>query len=88
MSLVSSCHYFVIIRVDLYLRMGKTGSLILWVSLSILFDVRLVQRYQVFVCFTAFFVVQTALQAVSRTVYAFSRDHGTYLTISFLSAVN
>ncbi|KAF9265138.1 amino acid permease [Marasmius fiardii PR-910] len=42
------------------LRMGKTGALILWV----------------FVCFTAFFVVQTALQAASRTVYAFSRDHG------------
>ncbi|THV03453.1 APC amino acid permease [Dendrothele bispora CBS 962.96] len=44
----------------MYLRMGKAGSLVLWV----------------FVCFTAFFVVQTALQAVSRTVYAFSRDHG------------
>ncbi|KAG7447357.1 APC amino acid permease [Guyanagaster necrorhizus] len=44
----------------MYLRMGKTGALILWV----------------FVCFTAFFVVQTALQAASRTVYAFSRDHG------------
>ena len=29
-----------------------------------------------FVCFTAFFVCQTALQAVSRTVYAFSRDKG------------
>jgi len=42
------------------LRMGKTGALILWV----------------FVCLTAFFVVQTALQAVSRTVFAFSRDHG------------
>ena len=27
-------------------------------------------------CLTAFFVVQTALQACSRTVYAFSRDHG------------
>lgn len=27
-------------------------------------------------CFTAFFVVQTALQAASRTVFAFSRDHG------------
>jgi len=40
--------------------MGKTGALILWVP----------------VCFTAFFVVQTALQAVSRTFYAFSRDHG------------
>ncbi|KAJ7756206.1 amino acid permease [Mycena metata] len=38
------------------LRMGKTGALILWV----------------FVCLTAFFVVQTALQAVSRTVFAFS----------------
>ncbi|KAE9406087.1 amino acid permease [Gymnopus androsaceus JB14] len=44
----------------MFLRMGKAGCLILWV----------------FVCFTAFFVVQTALQAVSRTVYAFSRDHG------------
>lgn len=44
----------------MYIRMGKTGSLILWT----------------FVCLTAFFVVQTALQAVSRTVYAFSRDHG------------
>ncbi|KAJ7153535.1 amino acid permease [Mycena crocata] len=42
------------------LRMGKTGALVLWV----------------FVCLTAFFVVQTALQAVSRTVFAFSRDHG------------
>ncbi|KAF9034498.1 APC amino acid permease [Hymenopellis radicata] len=42
------------------LRMGKTGALILWV----------------FVCLTAFFVVQTALQAASRTIYAFSRDHG------------
>jgi len=44
----------------MYLRMGKTGALILWT----------------FVCLTAFFVVQTALQAASRTVYAFSRDHG------------
>lgn len=41
-------------------RMGKTGALILWVP----------------VCFTAFFVVQTALQATSRSFYAFSRDHG------------
>lgn len=31
---------------------------------------------QAFVCLTAFFVVQTALQAASRTIYAFSRDHG------------
>lgn len=44
----------------MYLRMGAGGSLFLWV----------------WVCFTAFFVVQTALQACSRTVYAFSRDHG------------
>ncbi|KAG6861811.1 hypothetical protein C0995_011692 [Termitomyces sp. Mi166 len=44
----------------MYLRMGKTGALILWT----------------FVCLTAFFVVQTALQAVSRTTYAFSRDKG------------
>ncbi|TFK36500.1 APC amino acid permease [Crucibulum laeve] len=42
------------------IRMGRTGALILWA----------------FVCATAFFVVQTALQAASRTVYAFSRDHG------------
>ncbi|KAF4586398.1 hypothetical protein EYR38_010674 [Pleurotus pulmonarius] len=42
------------------IRMGKTGALILWV----------------FVCLTAFFVTQTALQAASRTLYAFSRDHG------------
>lgn len=32
--------------------------------------------FQSFVCLTAFFVSQTALQACSRTVYAFSRDHG------------
>jgi len=44
----------------LALRLGKAGSLTIWF----------------FVCATAFFVVQTALQAVSRTVYAFSRDHG------------
>ncbi|TRM60043.1 amino acid/polyamine transporter I [Schizophyllum amplum] len=42
------------------LRMGKAGALVLWVP----------------VCLTAFFVVQTALQATSRTVFAFSRDHG------------
>jgi amino acid permease (GABA permease) len=44
----------------LYVRIGKGGALTIWV----------------FVCLTAFFVVQTALQAASRTVYAFSRDHG------------
>ena len=38
------------------LRMGKPGALFLWV----------------FVCFTAFFVVQTALQANSRMFYAHS----------------
>ncbi|KAI0063327.1 APC amino acid permease [Artomyces pyxidatus] len=42
------------------LRMGKPAALFLWT----------------FVCLTAFFVSQTALQACSRTVYAFSRDHG------------
>jgi amino acid transporter len=42
------------------LRIGKPGALFLWA----------------FVCLTAFFVVQTALQACSRTVYAFSRDKG------------
>ncbi|KAF9784694.1 APC amino acid permease [Thelephora terrestris] len=41
-------------------RIGKPGALFLWA----------------FVCLTAFFVVQTALQACSRTVYAFSRDKG------------
>ncbi|KAF6750758.1 APC amino acid permease [Ephemerocybe angulata] len=44
----------------LVLRVGKNGALAIWA----------------FVCLTAFFVVQTALQAASRTVYAFSRDHG------------
>ena len=42
------------------MRIGKSGALFLWA----------------FVCLTAFFVVQTALQACSRTVYAFSRDKG------------
>ncbi|KAH8822686.1 APC amino acid permease [Flagelloscypha sp. PMI_526] len=42
------------------MRLGKAGALTLWF----------------FVCLTAFFVVQTALQATARTVYAFSRDHG------------
>ncbi|KAJ2914891.1 hypothetical protein MD484_g5515, partial [Candolleomyces efflorescens] len=44
----------------LVLRLGKGGALAIWA----------------FVCLTAFFVVQTALQAASRTIYAFSRDHG------------
>ncbi|KIJ60931.1 hypothetical protein HYDPIDRAFT_42996 [Hydnomerulius pinastri MD-312] len=44
----------------LALRMGVPAALFVWS----------------FVCLTAFFVVQTALQACSRTVYAFSRDHG------------
>ncbi|KII90043.1 hypothetical protein PLICRDRAFT_40226 [Plicaturopsis crispa FD-325 SS-3] len=42
------------------LRMGTPGALVLWTL----------------VCLTAFFVAQTALQAASRTIYAFSRDHG------------
>jgi len=41
-------------------RMGIPAALFLWS----------------FVCLTAFFVCQTGLQAGSRTVYAFSRDHG------------
>ncbi|KAG9079625.1 hypothetical protein FS749_008357 [Ceratobasidium sp. UAMH 11750] len=44
----------------MYMRIGRGGALFLWV----------------WVCLTAFFVVQTALQACSRTFYAFSRDHG------------
>ncbi|KAL4066404.1 amino acid permease-domain-containing protein [Scleroderma yunnanense] len=42
------------------LRMGTPVALFLWS----------------FVCLTGFFVVQTGLQAGSRTFYAFSRDHG------------
>ncbi|KAH7884964.1 APC amino acid permease [Phlebopus sp. FC_14] len=42
------------------LRMGPTTALALWF----------------FVCVTGFFAVQTGLQAVSRTAYAFSRDRG------------
>ncbi|VDB94036.1 unnamed protein product [Peniophora sp. CBMAI 1063] len=42
------------------LRMGKAGALFLWT----------------FVCLTAFFVCQSGLQAGSRSIYAFSRDHG------------
>ncbi|KAH7925903.1 APC amino acid permease [Leucogyrophana mollusca] len=42
------------------LRMGKHAALALWF----------------FVCLTAFFVCQSGLQAGSRTIYAFSRDHG------------
>lgn len=41
-------------------RVGKGGFYALWV----------------FVCFTAFAVVQTALQANARTFFAFSRDGG------------
>ncbi|KAI0944606.1 hypothetical protein AcW1_002275 [Taiwanofungus camphoratus] len=41
------------------MRIGKPGALFLWA----------------FVCLTAFFVCQTSLQACSRMVYAFSRDH-------------
>ncbi|KAH7096164.1 APC amino acid permease [Auriculariales sp. MPI-PUGE-AT-0066] len=41
-------------------RIGTAGALVLWVP----------------VVATAFFVVQTALQAASRTVFAFSRDNG------------
>ena len=42
------------------MRIGKPGALFLWA----------------FACLTAFFAVQTALQACSRTFYAFSRDKG------------
>ena len=39
---------------------GKAGALFLWT----------------FVCLTAFCVCQAGLQAGSRSIYAFSRDHG------------
>lgn len=42
------------------LRMGKAGAFVLWTG----------------VCATAFFVVQTAQQATSRTLFAISRDRG------------
>ncbi|KAG9315648.1 amino acid/polyamine transporter I [Chiua virens] len=41
------------------LRLGYRTSIALWV----------------FVCMTAFFIAQTGMQAVSRAIYAFSRDH-------------
>ncbi|KAF8608434.1 APC amino acid permease [Ceratobasidium sp. AG-I] len=44
----------------MHTRIGRAGALFLWF----------------WVCLTAFFVVQTALQACSRTFYAFSRDRG------------
>ncbi|KAG5652586.1 hypothetical protein H0H81_004461 [Sphagnurus paluster] len=60
--------------------MGKTGALILWVcppgSSLVHSELIFLFSQKAFVCLTAFFVVQTALQATSRTVYAFSRDHG------------
>lgn len=42
------------------LRIGKPGALFLWT----------------FVCLTAFFCCQSTVQACSRMMYAFSRDHG------------
>jgi len=51
------------------MRMGKAGAFVLWTG----------------VCATAFFVVQTAQQATSRTLFAISRDHG---IISFFSHIN
>ena len=44
----------------LYNRVGKAASLSIWIA----------------VCLVAFFTVQTALQANSRTFFAFSRDQG------------
>ena len=61
------------------MRMGKPGALFVWVRLTACnFQVvcAVLTAPQSFVCLTAFFVSQTALQACSRTVYAFSRDHG------------
>ncbi|KAF8622286.1 hypothetical protein AX15_007151 [Amanita polypyramis BW_CC] len=61
----------------MYIRMGKAGALTLWVRVHHRVTGHLAKRiFKTFVCLTAFFVVQTALQAVSRTTYAFSRDHG------------
>lgn len=62
------------------LRIGKPGALFLWVRnppsrLSFFYRPHM-NTLQAFVCLTAFFVCQTGLQAGSRTIYAFSRDHG------------
>lgn len=67
--------------------MGKTGALILWVSEVPHHHWKLDSwvSWKVPVCMTAFFVVQTALQATSRTIYAFSRDHGMYLWSQFMN---
>ncbi|ORY24059.1 amino acid/polyamine transporter I [Naematelia encephala] len=55
----------------MYLRMGKAGSMILWT----------------FVCLIAAFTVQTALQANSRAVFAFSRD-GAFPDRGYLGKMN
>lgn len=62
------------------LRIGKPGALFLWVRNPRPRQLHLYCPHtrvsQAFVCLTAFFVCQTGLQAGSRTIYAFSRDHG------------
>ena len=61
------------------LRMGKAGALFIWVRNNHLLGYSCMCPLQTFVCLTAFFVSQTALQACSRTIYAFSRDKGILL---------
>lgn len=58
------------------LRMGTPAALFIWVVIPTSHAQLLADCDKSFVCLTAFFVSQTALQACSRTVYAFSRDHG------------
>jgi amino acid transporter len=63
----------------LVLRLGKPGALVLWVRAKAAFLSTKANELQSLVCLTAFFVVQTGLQANSRTLYAFSRDRGSHL---------
>ena len=72
----------------LVLRLGTPASLTIWVC-SILAPVSSkvpnIPFYFIFyyrsLYVSAFSVAQTVLQAMSRAVYAFSRDHGTVHTI-------
>lgn len=64
----------------MYLRIGKSGTLFLWtfVCLTAFFVVQCVLStfMIIIVILTSLLLSRTALQACSRTFYAFSRDHG------------
>ncbi|KAG9318384.1 APC amino acid permease [Chiua virens] len=54
---------------------GVSGSAFLTIMVLRL-GFRIAIALWVFVCITAFFAAQTIIQAISRALYAFSRDHG------------